>query len=70
MTGDRRVALNVSTIIDARGLKKCKVAMMADIKPQQFSSMLHGRKKFDSDHILSLSKALGVTPNDLLRTPG
>ena len=65
MQGDSIVAKNVSRIIQEKGLKACAIAVRANIKPNQLSSLLHGRKQFRSDHILRLSQVLEVTPSDL-----
>jgi len=65
MSYDSLVARNLNRIIAERGLKKYAVAKMAGIRPQQFSYLLNGRKRFETYHIIKTAQALEVTPNEL-----
>ncbi len=64
------VIQNIERIISERGLKKKYVAAKAGYSPQQFSEMLGGKRCIKADDISSLSKALGVSPNDLFSERG
>jgi transcriptional regulator with XRE-family HTH domain len=56
---------NISQIIDRSGMKQGAVAVRAGISPKQFSEMLHGRKIIKAVDIINISRALGVTPNEI-----
>lgn len=56
---------NISQIIGAMGYKQGAVAERAGLSPREFSDMLNGRRIIKALDIIRISKALGVTPNDL-----
>ena len=56
---------NVKAIIKQKGLKQKTVAHEAGFTEQQFSDLLNGRKIFTAEHILPITKALKVSPNEL-----
>ena len=59
------VAENTRKIINERGLKQKAVGLKAGYSASQFNNLLCGRKKIEPDDVIKISKALGVTPNDL-----
>jgi transcriptional regulator with XRE-family HTH domain len=63
------VAYNIKRIIKGLGTKNKFIAEKAGYTEQQFSDMLHGRKLITDVDIPKLAKALGVTPNELFKTP-
>ncbi len=56
---------NVKTLIRAKGLKQKFVAEKMGISPQEFSNILTGRKKFETEHVVPICNALNITANDL-----
>ena len=56
---------NISQIVDREGMKQGAVAERAGISPKQFSEMLHGRRIIKAVDIINISRALGVTPNEI-----
>ena len=56
---------NISKIVYDAGMKQNAVAERAGISPKKFSEMLHGRRIIKAVDILNISRALGVTPNDI-----
>lgn len=61
------VATNVNRIIEEKGYKKSAIARKANMKPQDISDILAGRKVIRAEHIPLLANALEVEPNDLFR---
>ena len=59
------IALRVKAIIKEKGYKQYIVAKKAGFSPQDFSSILCGRKTFKADFVNPICSALGVTPNEL-----
>ena len=59
------VSENTRNIIKAKGLKNKAVAEKAGYSEQKFSRILNGQKVIECSDILRISKARGVTPNDL-----
>lgn len=59
------VVSNVRDIIRDKGYKQCVVAEKAGFSPQDFSNMLCGRKVFKVEYVVSICKALEISPNDL-----
>jgi len=59
------VAENVRKILDTRGLKQKAVAEKAGYTEQQFSNLLCGRKRIETEDIMRLCQALNVLPNEL-----
>ena len=59
------VSENTRNIIKAKGLKNKAVAEKAGYSEQKFSRILNGQKVIECSDILRISKALGVTPNNL-----
>lgn len=60
--------------INVQGLKKYKVAEDAGLENGYFSELMHGKKRWNTDAILSVSRALRKQPFELLGgqslTPG
>jgi transcriptional regulator with XRE-family HTH domain len=63
------VAYNIKRIIKSLGTKNKFIAEKAGYTERQFSDMLHGRKLITDVDIPKLAKALGVTPDELFKTP-
>lgn len=63
------VAYNIKRIIKSLGTKNKFIAEKAGYTESQFSDMLHGRKLITAVDIPKLANALGVTPNELFKTP-
>lgn len=61
---------NIVSIIEEKGTKRAVVAKRAGLKPQELYDILNNRKLLRIEHILPLSKALGVTPVELLGEMG
>lgn len=59
------VANNTRKILNERGIKHKVIAERAGYTEGQFSNILCGRKNIETDDVLKISKALGVTPNVL-----
>lgn len=59
------VAKNIKEIILRKGLKQKSVAEKAGFSEKDFSAMLTNRKIIKVSEIVNISKALGVTPNEL-----
>lgn len=57
--------VNISHIIEERGLKQCAVAKKAGYSIQTFNAMLNGRRIIKPIDVLAIATALDVTPNDL-----
>lgn len=55
----------IRSIIEQRGMKYAAVARTAGMTPRQLCDMLHGRKTFDVKYVISLCRALSITPNEL-----
>lgn len=56
---------NTREIIDERGLKCGAVAAKAGYSEKVFSNILNGRKTITDEVVVSLCRALEVTPNEL-----
>ena len=56
---------NIDRLISMRGLKQGAVAVKAGFSNQQLSDMLNGRRIIKPCDVVSIAKALGVTPNEL-----
>lgn len=63
--GKTIVGENLKSIIKAKGLKQCAVAVRAGYTPQKFSNMLCGRRAIKDTDIWRFCLALSVTPNEL-----
>lgn len=59
------IALRVKAIIKEKGYKQYIIAKKAGFSPQDFSSILCGRKTFKADFINPICYALSITPNEL-----
>lgn len=59
------IARNARIIINEKGLRHNYVAEKAGIDKKLFSALLTGRKIMREEHIVSIAKALDVTPNQL-----
>lgn len=57
---------NIYKTIEEKMLVQAKVAKRAGYTPKAFNDMLKGRKLILADDVLKISKALGVSPNELL----
>lgn len=55
----------VKKAIHDKGMKQCVVAERAGFSESEFSNMLNGRKLLRVEHIPKITKALGISPNDL-----
>ena len=58
-------AKNTLNIINEKGFKICAVAKIAGYNPRTFYNMLNGKKIIKDNDIENISKALGVSPNEL-----
>ena len=59
------VAENTRRIIRERGMRQKDAADRANIPEKLFSSMMCGRKVIREADVLSIARALDVTPNEL-----
>ncbi len=59
------IITNIKAIIQEKGLKQKFVASKAGFTPQEFSSILCGRKSFKTEYVERVCAALGITPNEL-----
>ena len=59
------VATNAQRIIQSKGLKQKNIARKMNLTENQLSSIFNGRKRIDSDIVISLCGALDVSPNVL-----
>lgn len=56
---------NVKNLIRAKGLKQKFVAEKMGLSPQEFSNILTGRKKFETEYVVPVCNALNITANEL-----
>ena len=56
---------NINRLIDEKGFKQCTIAKRAGHTEKSFSDLLNGRKIIKAVDIINISKALGVTPNEI-----
>ena len=56
---------NIKQLLKQRGLKQKYIAQKAGYSEKDFSAMINGRKNIYDDDVLIISKAFGLTPNDL-----
>lgn len=61
------VAPNVKRIIERKCLKQSAVALKAGYTPNQFCSMMNGRKLIKDTDIMNIAIALDVDANELFR---
>ena len=61
------VAPNVKRIIEQKCLKQSAVATRAGYTPNQFCSMMKGRKIIKDIDIMNIAIALGVDANELFK---
>ena len=61
------VVTNIRRIMREKGLKQRFVAKKSGFTEQEFSNMLNGRKRIDTDYINRICFALSVPPNDLFQ---
>lgn len=59
------VAQNTKRIIEERGLKQRAVAFKAGIPEKMLSDIINGRVIAKENHIIAISNALNITPNEL-----
>lgn len=64
------VAPNVKRIIKQKCLKQTAIAEKAGYTPNQFSSMMNGRKIIKDTDILNMAMALEVDANELFKKEG
>lgn len=64
------VAPNVKRIIEQKCLKQSAVAARAGYTPNQFCSMMKGRKIIKDIDIMNIAIALGVDANELFKKEG
>lgn len=56
---------NIRSCIAKKGLKQNYIAEKAGFTPQEFSNILCGRKKFNTEYVVPVCRALGITANEL-----
>lgn len=59
------VAANVTRIIKEKGYKQKAVAMKVGVTPQDFNSMINGRRLIKVSQVLLIAKALEVPVDEL-----
>ena len=59
------IAVGIKLLIEEKGFVQKSVAERAGLSPQQLSDMLNDRKIIKAVDLIPLSKALGVTVNDI-----
>lgn len=59
----------IISIMDSHMMKQASVAKAAGFTPGVFSNMLHGRRIIRPNDIISICKALDVSPSELLDWP-
>ena len=59
------VSDNMRKIISGSGMKQKAIAAKCGYSEKELSAMLCGRKKISADDIPNITRALGVSPNDL-----
>jgi len=59
------IAAGIRLLMSERGLIQKSVAMRAGYTPQQFSDMLNDRKTIKATDILPISKAIGVSVQEI-----
>lgn len=64
------VAPNVKRIIKQKCLKQVAIAEKAGYTPNQFSSMLNGRKVIKDTDVMKLARVLEVDVNELFKKEG
>lgn len=62
---ENNVVINAKKAIIASGLKQKVVAERMNISYKKLSNILTGRKMVDANIVISLCKALDVSPNEL-----
>ena len=60
------VSTTIKSIIREKGYKQNVIAEKAGFSEKQFSNIVTGRKFIAADDVLSICRALDVTPNELL----
>lgn len=62
---------DIKDVIERKGMKQAVVAKRAGFTSQEFCNILNERRKLlRVEHILPITRALGITPNELLRESG
>lgn len=56
----------VASEIKNRGFKQAAIADKAGLTNQQLSDIVNKRRRLDANEMVSLCRAMGITPNDLL----
>lgn len=51
--------------IKSRGFKQSSIADMSGLTKQQLCDIIKKRRRLDANEMVSLCKAMGITPNDL-----
>lgn len=59
------IAAGIRFLMSERGLIQKSVAMRAGYTPQQFSDMLNDRKTIKAADVLPISKAIGVSVQEI-----
>jgi transcriptional regulator with XRE-family HTH domain len=60
------IGLKVKSILDDKRMTAAELSRMTGIHPSLVSKLLKGQRRWNQDQILSVSKALGVKPVELL----
>ena len=59
------VAVGIKNIIQEKGYRQSAIAEKAGFPAQQFNDMLHNRKVIRADYLPYMSRALGVTVQEI-----
>lgn len=55
----------VAREIRTRGFKQSAIADMSGLTKQQLCDIINKRRRLDANEMVSLCRAMGITPNDL-----
>ena len=55
----------VAREIRTRGFKQSAIAYMSGLTKQQLCDIINKRRRLDANEMVSLCRAMGITPNDL-----
>ena len=65
---NQMVPKRIEEIIEKKGYKKTHIAKLAGLSASEFSSMLNGRRIIKPCDVVTISKALGVSANELFKS--
>ncbi len=60
-------AQGIRRVIEQKRLVQANVAAAAGFTAQQFTDMLHGRKRILADYLPRIAAAMGVEPGEIFR---